>query len=271
MKSEAVFPNIGEKKLPFHTPAIGLNKTQCSIVRENGYYLPQIIMSVEGEGVLETEGKTFAIGEGAVFFLPANREHRYHGKDANWITSWISLAGETMDEVLKSFGLEDCVVISGADTSHCERIMRQILMELKVNRLNGMERSSVHIYELLMEVHMLRTEQARPQGKGVYRVLPLLDYIDEHITEQLTLADLAKVLDVTPQHLCRAFKEAFGMRPFEYINRRRIQISKRYLADRNMKIATVATQVGIHDVSYYCYNFKRLEGVTPNEFRAQNF
>lgn len=271
MKSEAVFPNIGEKKLPFHTPAIGLNKTQCSIVRENGYYLPQIIMSVEGEGVLETEGKTFAIGEGAVFFLPANREHRYHGKDANWITSWISLAGETMDEVLKSFGLEDCVVISGADTSHCERIMRQILMELKVNRLNGMERSSVHIYELLMEVHMLRTEQARPQGKGVYRVLPLLDYIDEHITEQLTLADLAKVLDVTPQHLCRAFKEALGMRPFEYINRRRIQVSKRYLADRNMKIATVATQVGIHDVSYYCYNFKRLEGVTPNEFRAQNF
>lgn len=271
MKSEALFPNIGEKKLPFHTPAIGLNKIQCPIVRENGYHLPQIIMCVEGDGVLETEGKTFQLDEGAVFFLPPDREHRYRGKDANWVTSWIHLAGENMDQILESFELKNCVVINGADTSHCERIMRQILTELKVNRLNGQERSSVHIYELLMEFHMLRTEQARPQGKGVYRVLPLLDYIDEHITEQLTLADLAKVLDVTPQHLCRAFKEAFSMRPFEYINRRRIQISKRYLADRNMKIAAVATMVGIHDVSYYCYNFKRLEGVTPNEFRAQNF
>ena len=61
------------------------------------------------------------------------------------------------------------------------------------------------------------------------------------------------------------------MRPFEYITRRRIQISKRFLADRNMKIAAVGQMVGIRDVSYYCYNFKRLEGITPNEFRAQNF
>ena len=44
-----------------------------------------------------------------------------------------------------------------------------------------------------------------------------------------------------------------------------------YLADRSMKIAAVGQMVGIRDVSYYCYNFKRLEGITPNEFRAQNF
>ena len=99
----------------------------------------------------------------------------------------------------------------------------------------------------------------------------MLDYIDEHITEQMTLQDLANVLNITPQHLCRTFKEAFSMRPFEYITRRRIQISKRYLADRSMKIAAVGQMVGIRDVSYYCYNFKRLEGITPNEFRAQNF
>ena len=271
MKSEAMFPNITEKKLPFQTPAVGLNKFQCPIVRENGYYLPQIIMCMDGEGVLETEGKTFKLEEGAIFFLPAEREHRYYGKDTGWVTSWIHLAGECMPEVLKNFDMENAIVINGADTGHFERLIRQILTELKVNRLNGPERSSVHIYELLVEFQMLRDEQSRPQGKGVYRVLPLLDYIDEHITEQLTLADLAKVLNVTPQHLCRAFKDAFCMRPFEYINRRRIQISKRYLADRNMKIASVAQMVGIHDVSYYCYNFKRLEGVTPNEFRAQNF
>jgi YesN/AraC family two-component response regulator len=125
--------------------------------------------------------------------------------------------------------------------------------------------------DLMMEFYMLQHELAQPQTKGKQRLLPLLDYIDEHITEQMTLQDLAGVLNITPQHLCRTFKEAFSMRPFEYITRRRIQISKRYLADRNMKIAAVGQMVGIPDVSYYCYNFKRLEGITPNEFRAQNF
>jgi AraC-like DNA-binding protein len=270
MKSEAVFPNIGKVKLPFQTPAVGLNKEQCPIVRENGYGFPQFIFCMEGEGVLETEGKTFEIQEGGIFFLPEGREHRYHGK-GRWVTSWIHLAGDGVKQALECLGLVDAVVLNGVDSSRCERILRQILTELKTDRLHGMERSSSHLYELIMGFYMLQNDQMQPQSKGMQRLLPLLDYIDEHITEQMTLSDLAEILSVTPQHLCRTFKETLSMRPFEYITRRRIQISKRYLADRNMKIAAVGQMVGIRDVSYYCYNFKKLEGITPNEFRAQNF
>ena len=43
MKPEAVFPNIGKSNLLFQTPAIGLNKEQCPIVRETGYSMPQFI------------------------------------------------------------------------------------------------------------------------------------------------------------------------------------------------------------------------------------
>jgi len=269
MKPEAVFPNIKKAKLPFLTPAVGLNKEQCPIVRESGYCLPQLIYCVEGEGVLETEGKVFEISTGSIFFLPAKREHRYYGKD-KWVTSWIHLAGDAMQQTLECLGLQDAAVVSGMDTVRYERILRQILTELKVDRLQGMERSSVHVYELLMEFCLLQHEQMQPQSRGMRRLLPLLDYIDDHITEQMTLPELAEVIGVTPQHLCRTFKEALSMRPFEYITRRRIQISKRYLSDRSIKIATVGQMVGIRDVSYYCYNFKRLEGITPNEFRAQN-
>ena len=92
MKPEAVFPNIGKSNLLFQTPAIGLNKEQCPIVRETGYSMPQFIFCVEGEGVLETEGKVFQLPAGTVFFLPEGREHRYYGK-GKWVTSWISLAG----------------------------------------------------------------------------------------------------------------------------------------------------------------------------------
>ena len=270
MKPEAIFPNINDAKLPYLTPAVGLNKEQPPIIRENGYAVPQLIFCVEGEGILETEGKTFDLAEGGIFFLPEGREHRYHGK-GRWVTSWIHLTGDCMKQTLDSLGLVDAIVVNGLDTSRCDRILRQILTELKNDRLHGMERCSVHLYELVMEFYMLQHEQTQPPSKGMQRLLPLLDYIDEHITEQMTLADLANVMNVTPQHLCRTFKEALSMRPFEYITRRRIQISKRYLADRTMKIAAVGQMVDIRDVSYYCYNFKKLEGITPNEFRAQNF
>ena len=73
MKPEAVFPNIGKTKLLYQTPAVGLNKEQCPIVRETGYSLPQFIFCAEGEGVLETEGKVFELPEGSVFFLPEKK------------------------------------------------------------------------------------------------------------------------------------------------------------------------------------------------------
>ena len=126
MKPEAVFPNIGKSRLLFQTPAVGLNKDQCPIVRENGYCLPQFIYCVEGEGVLETEGKVFQLEAGDVFFLPEGREHRYYGK-GKWITSWIHLAGEGMLQALECMGIRDAVVLSGMDTTRFERIMRQIL------------------------------------------------------------------------------------------------------------------------------------------------
>lgn len=270
MKPEAVFPNLDQAKLPYMTPAVGINKEQCPIVREDGYAVPQLIFCVEGKGVLETEGKTFDLTEGEIFFLPENREHRYYGK-GRWVTSWIHLAGVSMKQTLDCLGLKDAVIVSGSDTSRCERVLRQILTELKNDRIHGMERCSIHLYELLMEFYMLQHEQLKSPGKGMQRLLPVLDYIDEHITEQMTLAELADVMKITPQHLCRNFKDALSMRPFEYIVRRRIQISKRYLADRSMKISVVGQMVGMRDVSYYCYNFKKLEGITPNEFRAQNF
>ena len=75
-------------------------------------------------------------------------------------------------------------------------------------------------------------------------------------------------MNLTPQHFCRVFKDCIGERPFQYILKRRIQVSKRYLVRPEYRVSEIGRKVGIENSSYFCYNFKRLEGMTPTEFRA---
>lgn len=96
----------------------------------------------------------------------------------------------------------------------------------------------------------------------------MLDYIEAHIADVLTLEELAGLMNLTPQHFCRVFKDCIGERPFQYILRRRIQISKRLLVKSEYRVSEIGQRVGIENSSYFCYNFKRLEGMTPTEFRA---
>ena len=96
----------------------------------------------------------------------------------------------------------------------------------------------------------------------------MLDYIEEHLADVITLEELAGLMNLTPQHFCRVFKDCIGERPFQYILKRRIQVSKRYLVRPEYRVSEIGRKVGIENCSYFCYNFKRLEGMTPTEFRA---
>lgn len=273
MKAETLFPAASAMPLPYEVISIGIYQEQCEMLREQGYPGAQVLVSVEGCGILETEGHRFSLGEGDIIFLPADTKHHYYPESLHqaWRLDWISFSGGCLEGTLERLNLLEAKVLFGSDTERVGRILRQILSDLKMDRICGQERASVHIYELLMEIYRLDKEMNVAQYKMTNRLVPVLDYIDEHITEAMTLEELAQVLHITPQHLCRTFRECFAMRPFEYVTKRRIQLSKKYLADRSIKIASVGKLVGIRDVSYYCYNFKRIEGITPNEFRNLNF
>ena len=103
---------------------------------------------------------------------------------------------------------------------------------------------------------------------GYSRLTPVLNYIEEHYAEAITLKELSELLGVTPQHLCTLFRKIMNTRIFEYINLVRIKKSKEFLLDQpGIAIRDVAHTNGFEDVSYFCYIFKRIEKPTPGDFR----
>jgi len=96
----------------------------------------------------------------------------------------------------------------------------------------------------------------------------LLDqYLEENLDRNLSLAELAGVVQLSVFHFTRKFRAEFGCPPHAYVMRRRIECAKTQLARGNVPLKVVAANSGFADQSHMTRLFQRLLGVTPAEYR----
>ena len=95
----------------------------------------------------------------------------------------------------------------------------------------------------------------------------VVEYIKSHIHEDITIDKLSNLCYMSKPNFFRCFKREFGISPVDFVIQERIKAAKKLLKDVNVTISQVCYSVGINNLSYFFKLFKRVEGVTPNEFR----
>jgi two-component system response regulator YesN len=91
--------------------------------------------------------------------------------------------------------------------------------------------------------------------------------IHSRLAEDLTVANLAAELYITPNYLSRLFKRVSGEGCNEYIVRKRIEKAKSLLETTTLKTGEIADMVGYHDMNYFSLAFKKHVGVSPTKYR----
>ena len=102
----------------------------------------------------------------------------------------------------------------------------------------------------------------------VKRVWPLIEYIDRHYPEPITLDTLSECLHLNREYVCRLFKEATGMPPIEYINYVRVLKAETLLTTTHMSILEIAMNVGFSSASYFNRIFKKRRGISPSVYKT---
>lgn len=92
-------------------------------------------------------------------------------------------------------------------------------------------------------------------------------YMEKHYKENISLQDVAEEVYLNPSYFSKLFKEQTGIRFIEYLNKIRVEQSKKYLRQIDMNISEVALNSGFCDQSYYTHVFKNIEGITPGKWR----
>jgi AraC family transcriptional regulator len=92
-------------------------------------------------------------------------------------------------------------------------------------------------------------------------------YIEEHLSEAISLETLAKLVRLSPYYFCRTFKQSFGVPPHRYHSNRRIERAKELLTERKQSVTDVALAVGFGETSSFSAAFRKATGVTPTEYQ----
>ena len=95
----------------------------------------------------------------------------------------------------------------------------------------------------------------------------LRELLDDSFPVGLTLRDAARMLHAHPDHLVRAFSQAYGIPPHRYVTGRRVDRA-RHLLQQGHSAADVAARVGFHDQPHMTRHFRRVLGATPGAFAA---
>lgn len=181
--------------------------------------------------------------------------------------------------VLGVEGLETLGGVDGHMMLHLHSGWRELLNCLELMLQEAREGLSGYegVCRRLLEVVLVRLERqdllslsGEPDGSRPSRECALVRrYIDNHFKENLRLDQLAQLAHVNKYHLAHAFRREFGTSPISYLISQRVAESRFLLRETDHTLSLIAQMLGFSSPSYFSQCFRRVEGISPIEYRRQ--
>lgn len=99
----------------------------------------------------------------------------------------------------------------------------------------------------------------------------VIQYINRHYCENLTLTDLANYSNLDKSYLCRIFKKRLGISPIEYIISQRLNHARTLIFNTDLSINEIASSSGYNNTSFFIMQYKKYYGLTPTQSRDIKF
>jgi AraC family transcriptional regulator len=169
--------------------------------------------------------------------------------------------GESGDHIIRSL----CTTLESVELEHdehCAEALRQAIAA----RFAGLQpetRAASCVDEADSSRRPIRALQK-------WRLKRVVEYVDTNLSNRVDLLDLAAVAGLSRMHFASQFRAATGLRPHEFLLRRRIRRSKELLRTSPMAIVEIAFAVGFQTQAHFTTVFKRFAGDTPRQWRMAN-
>jgi AraC family transcriptional regulator len=181
----------------------------------------------------------------------------------------IRQTAEASEMDTKRIGLVDCF---GKQDLQLHQIAMLLLAELESGGMMG--QLYVESLTQVLAIHLLRhystiTQTVTSENRSLThtQLQQAIDYIHTYLNRDLSLAELASVINISPTYFASLFKQAMGISPHQYVIQQRVEHAKLMLSKTDLVIADIALQVGFSSQSHLTQQFKRLTGMTPKQVR----
>lgn len=225
-----------------------------------------------GSGELEYQGKKHKLSQGDCVFIDCQQPYSHSTSTDLWSLSWIHFSGVTMQNIYQKYQERGGRPVFQPENITAFTELHKSLFNLAFSddyirdmRINS---GLNELLVLLMNESWHPVEQSNSALKK-QNLNPIRDYLDTHYTERVSLDALADQFFISKFYLTHVFKEQFGVSINTYIQNLRITKAKHLLRFTNKKLEDIGYQCGFGAPHYFSRIFKKVEGITPSEFREK--
>ena len=233
----------------------------------------ELLYILEGTLVLELTGEKYVLKKNDIMVVNSRKEHAARGNSDCLICRIYIDYRLVLQMTKRNFISFWCCSLSGSDADYDE--LRSVLGSLIGSFMGsgGREtfRSAGQKYMLLAcltEKFLIRSNQPSGEIKDE-RIDRMIEYINDHYQEQLTLHDLAKTLYMSESSASRCFKKMMGINYVEYINRVRLHYAVEDLLYSQKSVTRISADCGFSNPSVFNKWFRKVYGCAPSEYRER--
>lgn len=230
-----------------------------------------VFFCADGEGWIELgDSRSVTLTRHQLFVIPACTPHRYGASSDNpWSIYWVHLQGSHAADLIALFSLESSPVQLPVNVFTQFVDAFDQLYELLVNKTYSL---AAHVYaaqtmRYLLSSVGIRADRSAQDKKREGYLEHAIQYLTEHLTESVKLADLAQYIGLSKQHLIYLFNRETGVPPIEYFLRMKMQRAGQLLDLTDLSVKEIAISVGLSDPYYFSRLFKQMMGLSPTEYR----
>lgn len=226
----------------------------------------------DGEGWLKVGDKEYYPKPGQMFLMPSGIIQSYSTINKNtfkkyWCHFTATVEGRNLFDIIKL-----PYFVNVIDKQNLENIFKELIANCEGTKLT----SALRIKSCLLEMIALFIENtviekiSVPDSSSTEKLNNVLNYIDNHLSQNIAVEELAKLVYLHPNYFIKFFKKHLGTSPMQYINNVRLEKSKNLLRYTDMTITEIAKAAGFSDLFYFSKSIKNYTGFSPTEFRNMN-
>lgn len=231
-----------------------------------------LIWVLAGRGYARLGRQKVLAGPGDLLCFPKGKPHAY-GSDRTdpWDIVWAHFDGHFADKFMKQIAPEGQLKVSlGLDLILRGRF-EELLLHFNMPALAHREFCHCLLGAILGHmVYRLSQPPASGQERWLTLSRDIQHYVQEHLTDPLTMEDLAKLAGVSPRQLSRLFHQLFQTSPMHYVNQQRLVRAATMLSETDWSVKRIALEVGFTDPYYFSRLFGRQMHLSPSQWRNRS-
>ncbi|MEG7530709.1 MAG: AraC family transcriptional regulator [Hungatella sp.] len=230
----------------------------------------ELFYVVSGKGTFYLDEETYPIGASDLMIVPPHTEHTEQSYDSNPLEYIVlGIEGITFLEQENSRGR---VIYNYSQKAEMLYLLKLIVKEVQEEQ-NGCHLVCQYLLDVLL-IQIMRLQKFVPAPISSVKMTKecgqIKRYLDANYAELITLDTLSEMTHMNKYYLVHAFAKYTGLSPINYLNSKRLEVSKELLVSTNYSISQIASSIGFSSQSYFSQVFRKSTAMTPNEYRKTN-